>query len=111
MGPNGETPSWTLSHEPRDGGLGGSEGFHGTAVDLMEELRWLREPSAFGKRETRDEDSLGVYDTSDPPVVVLAASNFASNLTSCEYSLRGESGSPFFLFACFDFFLWRVTRK
>ena len=38
MGPNGETLSWTLSHEPRDGGLGGLEGFHGTAVDLIEEL-------------------------------------------------------------------------
>lgn len=34
MGPNGDTPSWSLSHEPSDGAFGGLLGFHGTVVLL-----------------------------------------------------------------------------
>ena len=34
MGPNGDTPSWSLSHEVSLGALGGLAGFHGT-VDVL----------------------------------------------------------------------------
>jgi hypothetical protein len=39
MGPNGETPSWSLSHDPNVGALGGLFGFHGTVVLLTIDLR------------------------------------------------------------------------
>ena len=35
MGPNGETPSWSLSHDVSFGALGGFAGFHGTVEVLM----------------------------------------------------------------------------
>jgi len=39
MGPNGETPSWSLSHDPKLGALGGFEGFQGTDVVFIIEER------------------------------------------------------------------------
>lgn len=62
MGPNGETPSWTLSHDPSVGAsvgaFGGFEGFQGTVV-VFTAPAFGDLSATFGNRESDAEAFVG----------------------------------------------------